>query len=484
MDTPWFYSLAVARLLRQMPAVNTALVRESPVEVKLLKRDEIRSGWLAGGGPIGFEEAFDVFLVPGGSSSKYSCLLGPSGRTEVRNFVRAGGGYCGVCAGAFLALSDWRRKSGASLDLVEATLFSHKSDDAEKRTMPVQDELLVSTSTPRCAPMETKKFEHSPSLSSEGTNCSSLSPIDDDEEGSASSDDDADAGDSLGENEDEGDEDVSKARVTLILSDSDDDDGGGTSDELSPRHGGNSDWPTSPRSAAATTVRGGRRSPRSTTTMVRASAGIVGKGDIGGGALAFAAAVAAAAKTPEVLPSLAEDAASVETGATKRRLSLQSKSRCRDAFFVDVRFSKLGRKLLWQEGVVKTEEREEAKDGSVRVRYHNGPLVVPTATVAAPLASMWLPQSPTQAWLAAGNQTVPDVPAGLEGAAAFMMADVEDGRAVLLSPHAESTHAEKLCHEPGKPRLRRILQRAVLLAASCGSKRRWIEDLLHQPAWL
>ncbi len=46
---------------------------------------------------------FDVFVVPGGSATEKSILLGKVGRKAVIDFVRAGGGYVGICAGAFLA---------------------------------------------------------------------------------------------------------------------------------------------------------------------------------------------------------------------------------------------------------------------------------------------------------------------------------------------------------------------------------------------
>ena len=75
---------------------------------------------------------FDVVLFPGGSGSKQGHALAESGRTAVRDFVEAGGGYIGVCAGAYLALHNytwglkllpldshdrahWRRGSGTVL---------------------------------------------------------------------------------------------------------------------------------------------------------------------------------------------------------------------------------------------------------------------------------------------------------------------------------------------------------------------------------
>jgi Biotin-protein ligase, N terminal len=55
---------------------------------------EIRAGRLRG---------FDVLVMPGGSSRKEGATLGELGRRNIRAFVRDGGGYVGICAGAYLA---------------------------------------------------------------------------------------------------------------------------------------------------------------------------------------------------------------------------------------------------------------------------------------------------------------------------------------------------------------------------------------------
>jgi hypothetical protein len=47
--------------------------------------------------------AFDVFVVPGGTGSGESNAIGADGANAVRSFVRGGGGYYGTCAGGFLA---------------------------------------------------------------------------------------------------------------------------------------------------------------------------------------------------------------------------------------------------------------------------------------------------------------------------------------------------------------------------------------------
>ncbi|MEM8670530.1 MAG: BPL-N domain-containing protein [Planctomycetota bacterium] len=59
---------------------------------------------------------YDVLVHPGGSGSKQGKALGETGRDHVRKFVRDGGGFLGVCAGAYLATNDYTW----SLNLIDA----------------------------------------------------------------------------------------------------------------------------------------------------------------------------------------------------------------------------------------------------------------------------------------------------------------------------------------------------------------------------
>lgn len=58
---------------------------------------------------------FDVVIFPGGSGSKQARDIGEKGRAAVRNFVEGGGGYVGICAGAYLCSANY----SWSLDLVD-----------------------------------------------------------------------------------------------------------------------------------------------------------------------------------------------------------------------------------------------------------------------------------------------------------------------------------------------------------------------------
>jgi glutamine amidotransferase-like uncharacterized protein len=63
-----------------------------------------------------------VVIFTGGSGSKQAAGLGEAGKAEVRKFVENGGGYVGICAGAYLACSgfDW------SLGVLDARTVSNK----------------------------------------------------------------------------------------------------------------------------------------------------------------------------------------------------------------------------------------------------------------------------------------------------------------------------------------------------------------------
>lgn len=79
-----------------VPRVKEILSKEKDVELVVFKPEEIRAGKLAG---------FHVVMFTGGSGSKQAEAIGEEGRAKVKEFVEAGGGYIGICAGAYLACS-------------------------------------------------------------------------------------------------------------------------------------------------------------------------------------------------------------------------------------------------------------------------------------------------------------------------------------------------------------------------------------------
>jgi glutamine amidotransferase-like uncharacterized protein len=98
---------------------HTALVHalgEQPgLEVERIKPDEIRAGRLR-------EGKFDVVIFPGGSGHVQGEALEAAGREQVRAFVRDGGGYVGICAGAYLATTDY----AWSLHILDAKVVDRK----------------------------------------------------------------------------------------------------------------------------------------------------------------------------------------------------------------------------------------------------------------------------------------------------------------------------------------------------------------------
>lgn len=65
---------------------------------------------------------FDIVIFSGGSGSAQSKAIGDAGRKNVREFVEKGGGYLGICAGAYLACAgfDW------GLGILNAKTVSNK----------------------------------------------------------------------------------------------------------------------------------------------------------------------------------------------------------------------------------------------------------------------------------------------------------------------------------------------------------------------
>ncbi len=78
------------------PTGTLVKLLESKLRCKsgIITAEEIRAGAL---------KKFDVVLFPGGSGSRQADELHNEGRQAVRQFVEEGGGYVGICAGAFLA---------------------------------------------------------------------------------------------------------------------------------------------------------------------------------------------------------------------------------------------------------------------------------------------------------------------------------------------------------------------------------------------
>jgi len=79
-------------------ALVAVLSQQPRRKLRDITADEIRQGKLADA---------RVLIQPGGSGSRQGQSLGPEGRRQIREFVQHGGGYVGICAGAYLATCDY-----------------------------------------------------------------------------------------------------------------------------------------------------------------------------------------------------------------------------------------------------------------------------------------------------------------------------------------------------------------------------------------
>ena len=89
------------------------LTKEKGYALQRVKPQDIRAGGLTN---------FDVLIMPGGSGSKQATNLETSGCEAIRQFVKNGGGYVGICAGAYLASSHYPW----SLSLINAQVIDRQ----------------------------------------------------------------------------------------------------------------------------------------------------------------------------------------------------------------------------------------------------------------------------------------------------------------------------------------------------------------------
>ena len=76
--------------------VKNRIQEESSMYFEVVTVDDIQQGVLD-------KKNFNVICIPGGSAPRYAKSLGQEGMEIIQAFVKKGGGYVGICAGAFLA---------------------------------------------------------------------------------------------------------------------------------------------------------------------------------------------------------------------------------------------------------------------------------------------------------------------------------------------------------------------------------------------
>ena len=101
-SSPHVYLREGAR--RAMSSTTTSIEPPSlPFVVRLITANQMT----VAGGRAFFENGFAAIVIPGGSSGQQAKALGEAGRAVIRRFVAAGGGYVGICAGAYLGCKGW-----------------------------------------------------------------------------------------------------------------------------------------------------------------------------------------------------------------------------------------------------------------------------------------------------------------------------------------------------------------------------------------
>lgn len=105
-----YNDVGVGRSIKELLSV---LDKADGLHVQKITAEDVRGGAL---------DDYDVVIHPGGSGSKQGKQLDTEGREVVRSFVRKGGGFVGVCAGAYLASADYPW----SLHILDAKVLDRK----------------------------------------------------------------------------------------------------------------------------------------------------------------------------------------------------------------------------------------------------------------------------------------------------------------------------------------------------------------------
>ena len=110
-----------------IPRITEQLGKTADIKVTKVTGKEIAAGVL---------KDFDVVIFSGGSGSKEGAALGDAGREDVRRFVREGGGYVGICAGAYLACTGFSWGVGVLNAKTVSSKWLRGKGDVEIEFMP------------------------------------------------------------------------------------------------------------------------------------------------------------------------------------------------------------------------------------------------------------------------------------------------------------------------------------------------------------
>jgi glutamine amidotransferase-like uncharacterized protein len=96
-------------------------LKEKKMPYRVVSAHDIKNGVLE-------REQFHTIIIPGGKSWEYLREVGPEGAEAIRQFVHAGGGYLGICAGGFFATTrrEGPRPEGQTADSkVETAIYPY-----------------------------------------------------------------------------------------------------------------------------------------------------------------------------------------------------------------------------------------------------------------------------------------------------------------------------------------------------------------------
>jgi predicted deacylase/glutamine amidotransferase-like uncharacterized protein len=107
------------------PLLESLLTRKHNFVVRRVCAADVRDGSLS---------QFDVAIFPGGSMRGQATALQNSGRDAIRGFVKEGGGYVGICAGAYLASNNY----DVSLRILDADVIDRSHWARGRGPVPVE----------------------------------------------------------------------------------------------------------------------------------------------------------------------------------------------------------------------------------------------------------------------------------------------------------------------------------------------------------
>jgi glutamine amidotransferase-like uncharacterized protein len=125
-----------------LPELRKCLSQNDGFEISTITAAQIRDGLLGN---------YDVLIQPGGSASEQGLTLGSEGRERVRKYVADGGGFIGICAGAYLASIEYPWSIGVlNAHVLDGAHWARGEGSVQLKISSV-GQVAFSSDTPTCA---------------------------------------------------------------------------------------------------------------------------------------------------------------------------------------------------------------------------------------------------------------------------------------------------------------------------------------------